>query len=80
MYYPYEQNMMGNFGSFGVIMFLMMFIFIIIIAWVIARSFNKPEPKTSDPDGASTLDIIKMRYAKGEIDEIQYKAMKKNLE
>ena len=80
MYYPYEQNMMGNFGSVGVLMFLMMVIFMVIIAWVIVRAMNKTDIKTTDSTATSTLEILKMRYAKGDIDEIQFKAMKKNLE
>ena len=80
MYYPYEQNMMGNFGSAAVLMFLMMIIFVVIITWVILRVMNKPEIKTSDSSAASTLEILKMRYAKGDIDENQFKAMKKNIE
>lgn len=80
MYYPYEQNMMGNFGSFGILMFLMMVIFIVVITWVIVKTFNKTETKTTGPNAASSLEILKMRYAKGEIDETQFKVMKKNLE
>ncbi len=80
MYYPYEQNMMGNFGSIGVVMFLMMIIFMVIITWLVVRAMNKTEIKTTDSSATSTLEILKMRYAKGDIDESQFNAMKKNVE
>ena len=80
MYYPYDQNMMGNFGSYGVLMFLMMVIFIVIISWLLLKAFNKTESKAGRSSSASPLEVLKMRYAKGEIDEDQLKAMKKNIE
>lgn len=80
MYYPYEQNMMGSFGSSGTLMFLMMVIFMVIITWILIKAFNKSETRPTSSSAATTLEVLKMRYAKGEIDENQLTAMKKNLE
>lgn len=82
-----DDHMMGNFGSspmgiyggiFGLIVMLLFWILIIsglavIIKWVINQgkvSNNKKSP----------IDIIKERYAKGEIDKKEFDKLKKDLE
>lgn len=65
MYYGY----MGFFGGFGMILFWVLFVWLVI--WLI--KLNIPFKETS------ALDILRTRYAKGEISTQQYHEMKKEL-
>ncbi len=47
---------------------------IILVAWLISRSRKVPPRSES-----SAIDILKKRYAKGEIDEEEFEKRKKNL-
>jgi len=47
---------------------------LIVVGIVIAINYNKPKQSDSDP-----LNVLKARYAKGEIDEKEYKSIKKEL-
>jgi len=72
-------GMMG-FGGFGMIFGFIFFIAIIVgivflIAWLVKR-FGYA---TADKTGNRSLEILRERYAKGEINKEQYENMKKDL-
>ena len=71
--------MMG-FGGFGMIFGFIFFVAIVIgvillIAWLVKRSDYSVTDKTS----THSLEILKERYAKGELTKEQYENMKKEL-
>ena len=71
--------MMG-FGGFGMIFGFIFFIAIVIgvillIVWLVRRPGCSITNKTS----ARSLEILKERYAKGELTKEQYESMKKDL-
>jgi putative membrane protein len=71
--------MMG-FGGFGMIFGFIFFVAIVIgviflIVWLVKRSGYSVTDKT----GARSLEILKERYAKGELTKEQYENMKKEL-
>ena len=79
-------NMMGGFfggglGWIGIILSFIFFILIIIgiillIVWLVKRTTHSGiEGKT----GSKALDILKERYARGEITKDQYESIKKDL-
>ena len=79
-------NMMGGFfgggmGWIGMILSFICFILIIIgvillIVWLVKRAtYSGIEDKT----GNKALEVLKERYAKGEITKDQYESMKKDL-
>jgi len=78
-------NMMGGFfgGGLGWIGMIFGFIFfiaivigvILLIVWLVRRSAYNITDKT----GTHSLEILKERYAKGELTKEQYENMKKEL-
>ena len=79
-------NMMGNFfgggiGWIGIILSFIFFILIIIgiillIVWLVKRTTH---PGIEDKTGSKALEVLKERYAKGEITKEQYESIKKDL-
>jgi putative membrane protein len=77
----------GGSGWFGSV--FMVFIWILIIAaiialikWLLGTSRNKHETYSHAPISSSSgraLDILKERYAKGEISKEQYETMKRDI-
>lgn len=71
---------MGGYGiagfgmSFG---FLFMLLFAAVVIWLIVTLVNAVQPKKGDD--SEPLEILKKRYAKGEISKKQYEEMKKEL-
>jgi len=75
----YGWPMMG-FGGFGMIFGFIFFVAIVIgviflIVWLVRRSGCCATHKTS----THSLEILKERYAKGELTKEQYESMKKDL-
>jgi putative membrane protein len=71
--------MMG-FGGFGMIFGFIFFVAIVIgvillIVWLVRR----PGYNITDKTGTHSLEILKERYAKGELTKEQYENMKKEL-
>jgi putative membrane protein len=80
MQYYYDQPMMDN-GSFGggwgIVMMISWLIFIVIVGLVVARLLRHRTHDThhkTDP-----LDIVKERYAKGDITNEEFEQFKKDL-
>lgn len=75
------QHMMDGWGG-GFGMALMIFFWVLILAlvvtliWFLIRKGGESQP---GPTGKSSLEILKERYARGELDEEQYRRMKNDL-
>ncbi len=60
-------------------MFMMFFMFL-AVAVVLYLVFRKPsEPRYNDPFRETPMEILKRRYAKGEISKEQFEEMKKDV-
>ncbi len=78
--------MMGGFGFGGMMLggLLMLAFWVLVIVGVVwlvvtlARGGGQLSAGTSTP-GQTSLDILKVRYAKGEITKEQYEQMKRDL-
>ena len=67
---------MMNFGYRGMFMWLVLAVIVLVIIYFInSLKFNESFGRFNK----SSLDIIKERYAKGEINEEEFERMKKNL-
>jgi putative membrane protein len=53
---------------------------IVLIFWLILNHGNKNREEYFPPKNESAIDILKKRYAKGEISHEEYEKIKKNLE
>lgn len=74
MWYNYN-NMMG-FGLFGGVVMLVFWVFIILmIIWIVKESSNK----YSRPEAGKALEILKERYAKGEINKEEFEIKRKDI-
>lgn len=70
----------GHMMSFGFGGMFMWVIFLIIVGLLIYLAVNNTKSKEhTDRFEKTSLDIIKERYAKGEISEEEFEKMKKNL-
>jgi putative membrane protein len=69
-------NHMMNFGYGGIFMWLIFAVILVVVIYFINNS------KSNESHGRlnkTSLDIIKERYAKGEISEEEFEKMKRNL-
>ena len=73
------SGMMGGFGT----MFLMPVLWIVVlglIIWAVVAAVRPGESSRSDSaTSSSALDILKKRYARGEINKEEYEGKKKDL-
>lgn len=80
---PYEYGwghpMWGMWGAWGIGMGLMMLVFwgLIIVALVLGIRWLVTQGR--EPRSDSALDILRQRYARGEITKEQFEAMKRDL-
>jgi putative membrane protein len=72
-------GMMGGYGT----MFLMPILWIVVvglIVWAVVAAVRRPgESDASHGSADSALEILKRRYARGEINKEEYEAKKKDL-
>lgn len=54
-------------------------IVLVLIVWFIANQLNKNKQDSQTPGQESAMDILKKRYAKGEITKEQFEQMKRDL-
>lgn len=54
-------------------------VILIVIIWVIVNQLNKGNQGSQLSQSESTLDILKKRYAKGELTKEQFEQMKKDI-
>ena len=66
------SQMMSPFGG-GLFMLLGLVLIIVLAAWVLRR------PSGGTPSQLSPMDILKARYARGEISREEYERMKQDL-
>lgn len=72
----YGAWMMGGMGLLSILFWIVIIAgAVLIVRWLTARD----GPGMSTPP-ASPLDILNMRYAKGEIDQATYQSMKRDIE
>jgi putative membrane protein len=69
---------MGWFGGIFMIVFWILILvgLVLVIKWLIQSTGRS---KAGEPAGHRALDILKERYARGEIDKAQFEAMKRDL-
>ena len=77
-------NMMGYYGWWGMLfgglmtlIFLGVFVALVVLAF---RAVNRTGGSSSSGTGLTALDILKERYARGEISREQYQSMRQDLE
>lgn len=81
----YGSGMMGGYGSYGIVGGLFMLVFwvavILAVIWVIKEIFSKKNKDNSysGQRTKSATEILKERYARGEITKEQYEQMKRDI-
>jgi putative membrane protein len=78
MMYGFNNGMGGDFGFFGGI-FMVLWWVLIIAAVVIFAKWLMRQGDTQDTRGKSAIDVLKERYARGEIDRKEFEEKKKDL-
>lgn len=69
----YQDHWFG--GGF---MWLFWILIIIVIIWAIKAATGQNNSQKNNPESA--MDILKKRYARGEIDQQEFEKMRKNLD
>ncbi len=74
-------GMMNGFGFGGIFMILFWVVIIGLGVWLISRLVSRTsgQPPANLPPAESALDILKKRYARGEITKEQFDAMRRDL-
>jgi len=67
----------GGFGIGGGIMMVLFWGAIIVLIVVAVRALSNSGPSTREPDA---MDVLKQRFARGEIDEDEFERRKKTLD
>jgi len=77
--YPYYYRMGPRFDFFGIIF---VFFFILFIVWLISRIFHRDTATENEKElteEETALQILKKRYARGEITKRQFLEIKKDI-
>lgn len=69
--------MNGDSGAWGFVMMLFMFVFLVLVV-LAAVHFLRGQQYINKQHG-DPVDIVKERYAKGEIDKAEFERLKKDL-
>ncbi|WP_159520184.1 SHOCT domain-containing protein [Sunxiuqinia indica] len=54
-------------------------IIIVVVVWMLVKGLNQNNQSTNQRTGKTALDILKERYARGEIDKQKFEEQKKDL-
>ncbi len=73
----YGPGMNGNYGGWEIFMMLFWLVILIVVVLSVVRILKNHESNTSN--GSGSIDIVKERYAKGEITKEQFEQLKKDL-
>ncbi len=78
------EHMMGwggaLFGGIGMLLFWGVIIVLLgLFAWSFVGGLSTQSPSRSPSSGSTALDVLKERYAKGEISKDEYEQRKKTL-
>lgn len=66
---------------FGALMMLLFWGGLILLVWFIARSAGRAGwRKPDEPAAPTALDILKERYARGEVGKAEYEEMRRDIE
>jgi putative membrane protein len=76
----WHYNMMG--GGWGIFMFIFMVIFLALIigAVVLLVRYLSPHSRTKAASSEDALEILRRRYARGEIQKAEFEEKRKDLE
>ncbi len=81
----YYGNGFGGFGIFGLISSILFWIVIVLIIVAVIRYLTgghpeiQPDNEPPPPKGEPPLEILKRRYAAGDINKKQFEEMKKDI-
>ena len=78
--YGYGYGMMGGFGGMWFMPIFMIIFWGLVIWGIVALVRGQSEPRSSDSSKLdSALDVLKRRYARGEINKEEFEEKKKDL-
>ncbi len=77
----------GGYGGAGAIGGILMMIFwvaiivgvVLLVVWLVRQTAGPGATAGAPPGGETALDILRKRYARGEIDKAEYEEKKKDL-
>ena len=72
-------NMMGGLNGFGIFGWLTMILFWVLLILGVIALFRYLSRSSQQPGHKTSLEILKERYAKGEIDKKEFEAKKRDL-
>jgi putative membrane protein len=77
--YHYGPMMNGNDWGWGIFMMVFWLIALVVVAVVVMHLLREHNHHTGHIQKSDPLDIVKERYAKGEITKEQFEQLKKDL-
>ncbi|MFW5761473.1 MAG: SHOCT domain-containing protein [Cyclobacteriaceae bacterium] len=73
-----HDEAMNGFWGYGWLWIILILIIVLVVTFFLIRT-NRPRPNHDLKPGKSALEILEERYARGEIDEEEYREKKENL-